>query len=182
MKMLRIALAILFAALAAGCQTVGGPAPDKTTLLQQAGFKPESTADFNKDLAPDDIRTTALFICEDARCGGLALVAFGVEPESPSTRNKLVQLARQPRAQALRAATRLLQSAAISGLKATDIAVLRTPDGAPAYQLDLRGRIAGERMAIRITVVYRGAAGRLVAAISPSTAITRRFGGLDMLE
>jgi hypothetical protein len=182
LKTLRIALAILFAALAAACQTVGGPAPDKAALLQQAGFKQESTADFNKDLKPDDIRTTALFVCEDARCGGLALVAFGEEPDGSTTQNDLRDLARQPRAQALRTAARLLRSVGIADLNPIGIVAQRSADGSPAYRLDLQGRIAGERVTMRLTSVYRGRSGRLVVAVSPSAAIVRRFGGLDMLE
>jgi hypothetical protein len=178
----KLLLTLLFAAITAGCQTTGGPAPEKAAVLLQAGFKAEDAGAFNRNLDADDIRTTALYICAEPRCGGLALVAYGIDPEGAATVKELNDLIRLPRAQALRTGNRILRSAGVSGLGLLDYQATRRPDGAQVYRLDFVGRFGSERLKIRMTGVYRGTSNRLVVAISSNPAVVKRFGGVDMLE
>jgi hypothetical protein len=185
MSFLRIVAALSLALLAAACQSAGGkPSPSAVERLVAAGYKSESTADLNRDLTADDIRTTAFFTCEDeSRCRGISLVLFGDDPESAESRRELEEAARQPKGRRLAAVNRVFGSAGIAQLRVADFGVIGGQPGAQAYRIDVVGRLAGEAFRMRLIVDYRSGRGRLliVGADAKSDAIGR-FGNLGMLE
>jgi hypothetical protein len=73
---------IVFMLALAACQTTGGPSPTATSKLLAAGYEP-STAFAKIDIK--DVRIGGVYLCPEAKCGSLSLVAFGsfTSPSSP---------------------------------------------------------------------------------------------------
>jgi hypothetical protein len=65
----------------AACQTTGGPSPAAITKLQAAGY--ESSTVF-ANIVVKDVRVTGMYLCPEAKCNALALVAFGSLSSPPS--------------------------------------------------------------------------------------------------
>jgi hypothetical protein len=185
MKPMRIVAALALALVAAACQTAGGsPSPTAVQRLLAAGYKSEPTDEFNKDLTADDIRTTASFACdEDPRCRGISIVVFGEDPEGTTTRRELDEAMRQPRNRRVSSLNRLLRSVGIKDIRVTNFGLIGGHGGAPIYQMDAEGPVAGEMFRMRLIMDYRSGRGRalLVGAEAKSDAL-RRFGNTGMLE
>jgi hypothetical protein len=174
--------AALLALTLSACQTASGPAPDAAALLAQLGFTAGSADDFNKDLQPDDLRTTAVYMCDTGHCGGVSLVLFATDPEGSRTQKDMELIASRGRSEGVRTANRILRSAGLTDLRVVNIAAPSTADGSKIYSLELRGSIQKERIYGRVTFLYRNGLGRLVIAMSPNRVIAARFGGLEMLR
>jgi hypothetical protein len=58
----------------AACQTTGGPSQTAASKLQAAGYEP-STAFSKIDIK--SVRITGVYLCPEAKCGALSVVAFG---------------------------------------------------------------------------------------------------------
>jgi hypothetical protein len=184
MKMFRVAAAIALAAFLSACQTVGGgPSLTAAQRLAAASFTSQSIESFNRDLQPGDIRTTALYACEnEARCAGLALIAYGLDPDAAS-RQEFEEAARQPRPLQLRTLRTAFRGSGIRDLSFTNLSTLRRTNGEVAYRIDASARIAGERFGMRLIVIYGTGPGRVYAVIAQrGSDALQRLGGIDMLE
>ncbi|MGL4242758.1 MAG: hypothetical protein ACRCTI_16725 [Beijerinckiaceae bacterium] len=182
LKPIRLAAAAVLAAAVAACQTTGSSPPAASlALIEREGFTAQDAAVMNRNLADDDIRTTALYLCAVPRCGGLGLVAFGVEPPGLASTDEVRQLGRMSRQQAVRTAGKILRSAGLDALSVTNVAVANTPDGTQIITIDLRGRISGDLVHLRMTAAYRDGPGRMVAAASGRREVAARLGGRAML-
>ncbi len=182
MNVIRLVFAIVFTAALAACQTTGGPTSGAVALLEQQGFKSQSADEFNKDLKSDDIRTTALYLCELPGCGGLALVLFGVDTEAATMLNEIDKLERQGRSQGVRITNRVLRSAGVKDFRLNNYSVFAASDSGRGLTLDLVGKIERATQYIKLTVIYRNNIGRMVVAVSSRRAVAERFGSRGMLE
>jgi hypothetical protein len=183
MKLLRPLLALAFAAALSACQTIsGGPPAGAQSVLEQQGFKQESPDVFNKDLTPGDIRTTAFYVCELPSCGGLALVMYGTDPDAQAMLKEINDLEGKTKKQGLRTTNRLLRTAGIKDMNLVNYAVFSAPDGGRGLTADAVGKLGGETIFLKLTVIYRNNIGRMVAAASNRRGVTARFGGRGMLE
>jgi hypothetical protein len=183
MTFVRFAIVCFLAAALAACQTAGGGvSPGAVAQLESQGFKSQPFDEFNKDLKPDDIRTTALYLCELPGCGGLALVLFGIDTEAVTMLKEIDTLERQGRNQGVRITNRVLRSAGVKDFRLANYSVFAASDGGRGLTLDLVGKIERETQFIKLTVIYRNNVGRVVAAVSSRRAVAERFGGRAMLE
>jgi hypothetical protein len=173
---------MLLALALSACQTAGGPTPGAAALLAQQGFKPESIEEFNKDLQPDDIRTDAVYTCDTAACGGLALVLFGSDPEGSITQKDLASISFRSRTEGVRAANRILRSAGVKDFRVVSFAAPPSADGAKIYTLGLLGSILRDRVYGRMTILYRNGSGRLVIIFAANRALVDQFGAPEMLR
>jgi hypothetical protein len=169
------------AALLAACQTTGtGPAPGAIAQIEREGFTPSDATILNQKLEPDDIRTTALYICGEARCGGFGLVAFGVDPATGEGTDEIRALGRMSREQARRAASRIMRSAGLRDLKVVNVAT-STAAGLQIITIDLRGAIGGQAIHLRMSGAYGEGPGQVVAAASGRRDVVTRLGSRAML-
>jgi hypothetical protein len=180
-RIIRLACAAVVAALLAACQTVGqGPAPSAVAAIEREGFTASSTDRLNRNLGPDDIRTTALYVCSEPRCGGLSLVAFGIDPAGGEGADEVRALGRLSRGQALRSANRIMRSAGLSKLTVVNVTAVAA-GGLQIITIDLRGTFAIGPVHLRMTGAYGEGPARVVAAIGNRRDVSMRLGGRSML-
>jgi hypothetical protein len=180
-RTIRLAAATLLAAFLAACQTVSsGPDPRTLALITGAGFTPADIAILNRNLGPDDIRTTALYICGEPRCGDFSLVAYGIDPAIGEGSDEVKALGRMSRAQALRAADRIMRSAGLTDLKVVNVETTSAA-GLQIITIDLRGVLPIGPVHLRMSGAYGEGPARVVAAAGPRRDLTMRLGGRSML-
>jgi hypothetical protein len=181
MTIIRILACLAAAAMLAACQTVGGgPDPRAVALVQSEGFAASDTAILNRNLEPDDIRTTALYICSEARCGGFGLVAFGVDPATGEGTDEIRALGRMSPTQARKVANRIMRSAGLRDLRVVTVST-GTAGGLQVITIDLRGGAGGKVLHLRISGAYGAGPGQVVAAASERRDVAARLGGRNML-
>eukprot|EP01036_Dinobryon_divergens_P051360 gene51360-68742_t len=171
-----MAIAALMLSLSA-CQTSGGPSPSSAALLESQGFKPTSIADLNKDLAADDLRTTAAYDCEKPRCRSDILMIFGVDPTPDALGKDLDMLLKaSPKAQAklFRAVFGTASQNFFVGISGSSFL---TPDGGKGVRISGRVNpskvpsiLQSERFYLGMTYIQRNGIGRVVMAIAGDSA------------
>jgi hypothetical protein len=184
---------IAFLAIAtslAACQTIsGGPSPSAVAFLESQGFKPATTADLNKDLAADDIRTVAAYECDKPRCRSDVMMIFGVDPTPESMLSELDKLrSASPAAQSKLIRT-VLGPASGNYFVGISGSSFVTPDGGKGVRISgqvnpskVPGLLRNERFHIAMTYVYRSGAGRVVIAVAGDSATAARYASADLLR
>jgi hypothetical protein len=183
-NVIRLILAFAAAAALAACQTVdGGPSPNASALLVQQGFQPGSPAAFNRNLEPDDIRTTALYTCAAAACGSLTVVIFGQDPKPAEMLDELRQTRSLTPAKARRIAGKFIEEGSGGTIKVNAVSTFSAPDGGLGIIIDATTtRSLKPIFHMRLSGIYNLVSGRTIAAVSPERALAQRYGGRQMLE
>jgi hypothetical protein len=181
MTILRTFICLAAAVVLAACQTVGsGPPSAAIAQIEREGFTASDAAILNRSLEPDDIRTTALYVCSEARCGGFGLVAFGIDPATGEGTDEIRSLGRMSPAQARKAANRIMRSAGLRDLRVVNVATGMAA-GLQIITIDLTGAIGGKTLYLRMSGAYGAGPGQVVAAASSRRDVAARLGGRSML-
>jgi hypothetical protein len=178
-------LVVAFAALVlAACQSFGsGPSPNAAAILVQQGFQPGSPAALNRNLEPDDIRTTALYTCAAAACGSLTVLIFGQDPKPAEMLDELRQTRSLTPAKARRIAGKFIEEGSDGTIKVSAVSTFSAPDGGLGIMIDATTtRSRKPVFHMRLSGIYNLVSGRMVAAVSPDRALAQRYGGRQMLE
>ena len=182
MKLSRMLLALAFATLLAACQTTGGPTPSTAALLERQGFQAGSPADLNKNLAPDDLISTAYYECKTSQCGESTVVIYANDPKPIDIYNEISQLENVSPARARRLAAKAFKEAGAGAMKLNGASVFNAANGVKGIVIDASLREDGVTIYLRITGLYTRDSGRAVVAASPIRAMTMRFASRQMLE
>jgi hypothetical protein len=183
MKRRLIGAAMAAALLVAGCQTTAGPPPGGgRAALTEAGFTRSSARSFNRNLAPDDIVTTAVYECETQRCGGLSLVALGRFVRGGDMRMALDQITAAEPSRRVALAREAFGDSIPRTFAIEAVTPFTLPDGRNGAEIDARIPEGGSNLYIRMAIAFQGVNGRTAMALSPSRETAQTFGSRWMIE
>ncbi len=150
--------------------------------MAEAGFTRSSAGQFNRNLAPDDIVTTALYTCETERCGGISLVALGRFVRGGDMRQALAEISAADAPQRASLARAAFGDSLPASFTIEQVTPFTLPDGRSGAEIDARMLEGRDSLFVRMAIAFRGTSGRTVIALSPRRETAVNFGSRWMLD